>query len=155
MELNEAELLLLDFLKDIKGVINFKAIQGRTLPFESPKQKFLDLVTVWVNTSSNKIIDIRFATNQHIVSKPNSYLLMSLPDPKSSNKLLAFHKYLMDDLKFDNSGQLHHNLINGMFRYTKRRNYSGLENTMTQCSLQMNCKLSSIELINLAELLND
>jgi len=154
MEPNQAELLLLEFLKDIKVAINFKAIQGRTLPFESPKQKFLDLVTVWVNISSNKIIDIRFATSQHIVSKPNSYLLMSLPDPKSSNKLLAFHKHMMEVSPL-NSGQLYHNLMNGMFRYTKRRNYSGLEDTLTQCSLQMNCKLSSIELINLAELLND
>lgn len=160
MILTKTELLLLDFLKDIKGTINFKTLQDKSVPFESSKQKFLDLVAVWINSDSGKIIDIRFVTALHAVSKPNSYPVISLPHPKSINHLLksinhllAFHQHVIVDPSFKT--HLDILLLNNMFKYIKNRNYSGLEHTITQCTLKINCKLSSLELINLTELLND
>lgn len=153
MELNQAELLLIDFLKDIKEVINFKAILGKTLPFESPKQKFKDLVMVFMDTNAGDIIDVRFSNSQHIVSS-DKYLLLSQPDVKSITKLLAFHEYLMRDLGTNSTGHGLYEFINGMFRYTKKPDYHGV-NSITHICIQMNCKVSSIYLINLLELLHE
>lgn len=152
-DLLSAESSLVELLKPILPIINFEAIKNQTVILQSSRQKYIALIDIEFTVQENRTVSYSkvFYNSPKDLNLSTVKPLIATPDKQLDTLAIKFAQAVQPCLLYWKESHIPNRSIcfffNKAIRFTQddankhRQYYTG--------SLQLNLKLSSIELVNL------